>query len=195
MTGNSRLRHVIAHASVVAMSLGLLAVATMPAHAVSKLPSERHWRKDVAREMAGSHAYVDKVAVDQSVMYAINFDIDNSSLATHYRPGTAIPAVLSFATYANHSHGVALLFNTARTGNQLKQARSLLAKAGYPVTEVCGRTSRKEKVAHGKQRCRAQFVAEGYTIIANVGNHDTDFSGQKDYGRAFRLPNYHNRLT
>jgi len=195
MTGHSRLRDVLTHASAVALFAGLLAAAAVPAQAVSRLPSERHWRKDVARVMAGSDAYVDRVTVDQSVRYAINLDIDNSTLASHYRPGTAVPAVLSFATYANQVHGVALLFNTARTGAELKHARALLAEAGYLVPEVCGRKSHQEKVAHGKQRCRARFIAEGYTIIANVGNHDTDFSGAHDYGRAFRLPNYHNRLT
>ncbi len=46
---------------------------------------------------------------------------------------------------------------------------------------------------HGKERCRSTYVAQGYTIIANVGNHSTDFTGG-DYERAYRLPNYHNRL-
>ena len=44
-----------------------------------------------------------------------------------------------------------------------------------------------------KQRCRQEFVAKGYTIIANVGNRSTDFVG-KNYERAFKLPNYGNRL-
>jgi predicted secreted acid phosphatase len=145
--------------------------------------------------MAGSHAYIDLVTVDPNVKYAVNFDIDNSSLATYYRKGTAIPAVLSFATYAHENHGVALLFNTARTGKALKRARSLLTRAGYPVSEVCGRKSHHETLVHGKRRCRALFISEGFTIIANVGNRDTDFSGAQNYGRAFRLPNYGNRLA
>src|SRR4029078_11796796 len=139
MTGHSRLRDVLTHASAVALFAGLLAAAAVPAQAVSRLPSERHWRKDCARVMAGSDAYVDRVTVDQSVRYAINLDIDNSTLASHYRPGSGVPALLSFATYANQVHGVALLFNTARTGAELKHARALLAESGSPVTEVCGR--------------------------------------------------------
>jgi hypothetical protein len=193
MTGR-RLRTVMAHACAVALSLALLAAHSSPALAVGRLPSEKHWRQDVAKAMAGSHAYIDQVTVAPTEKYAINFDIDNSTLATHYRAGTAIPAVLSFARYAEE-HGVALLFNTARAGAPLKGTRSELTNAGYAVAEVCGRTSRKEAVAHGKRRCRARFVAEGYTIIANVGNHGTDFSGPKDYGRAFKLPNYRHRLA
>lgn len=193
MTGR-RLRTVLAHSCAAAMSLALLAALSSPALAVRRLPSEKHWRHDVARAMAGSHAYLDQATADTTKKYAINFDIDNSTLATHYRPETAIPAVLSFATYAEE-HGVALLFNTARAGAPLAKTRSELTRAGYAVAEVCGRTSRKEAVAHGKRRCRARFVAEGYTIIANVGNRRTDFSGPKDYGRAFKLPNYRHRLA
>ena len=37
------------------------------------------------------------------------------------------------------------------------------------------------------------FKKEGYTLIANVGNNDTDFVGD-GYERAYRLPNYGNRL-
>ena len=61
------------------------------------------------------------------------------------------------------------------------------------VTEVCGR-AHGEGLVHGKQRCRRHFVDEGYTIIANVGNRSTDFTGG-NYERAFRLPNYGNQLS
>ena len=33
----------------------------------------------------------------------------------------------------------------------------------------------------------------GFTIIANIGNRSTDFVGG-NYERAYRLPNYGNRL-
>jgi hypothetical protein len=36
-------------------------------------------------------------------------------------------------------------------------------------------------------------VADGYTVVANVGNRATDFEGG-DYERAFSLPNYGNQL-
>jgi hypothetical protein len=56
------------------------------------------------------------------------------------------------------------------------------------VAEVCLRR-KGERLAAGKQRCRDGFAAEGYTLIANVGNNDTDFEGD-GYERAYRLPNY-----
>ena len=86
------------------------------------------------------------------------------------------------------------MFNTARHGRQISSARAQLRRAGYPVTAMCGRTSGKESIAHGKQRCRARFVRHGYRLIANVGNNATDFAGPRNYGRAYRLPNYGLRL-
>jgi len=193
----SRLRTSILPACVVPLCLALSAALLAPAHgaaAAGKLPSERQWRHDVARVMKGSHAFIDRRTAGTHKRLAINFDIDNSALATHYRRGTAIPAVHSFALYAKR-HGVALLFNTARAGAPLRHARADLTKAGYPVTRVCGRKSRREPTAHGKQRCRARFRAAGFTIIANVGNRATDFSGPRNYGKAYRLPNYGNQLS
>jgi hypothetical protein len=172
-----------------ALSLAVLADIPSSASAAGKLPSEKQWHKDVARVMDGSHRYIDRATKSKYKRYAINFDIDNSTIATHYDPGTAIPRVLRFARYAKR-HGVALLFNTARAGAPLERARAELTKAGYKVTKVCGRKSRSEPVAHGKQRCRARFIRQGFTIIANVGNHTTDFSGPRNYGRAYKLPNY-----
>jgi hypothetical protein len=72
-------------------------------------------------------------------------------------------------------------------------ARRQLERAGFRVSRICGRV-RGERLAHSKVRCRKRFVDEGYTLIANVGNRDTDFAGGY-YERAFRLPNYHNQLS
>jgi len=173
-----------------------LVVALLPSSspAASRLPSEKQWHQDVRKVMRGSWAYVDSRVAGSHAKLAINLDIDNSSVASHYRPGTAVPAVLRFAKHA-HRLGVALLFNTARHDETLKAARALLEKAGYPVTAVCGRTSVKEPVAHGKQRCRAHFIKQGYHLIANVGNHVTDFSGPRNYGRAYKLPSYGRGLS
>lgn len=192
MLGLGRWRTVLARAGVVAVTLAPLAAATGPAEA-SPLPSEKHWLKDVDAAMAGSGRYLDRAIDGKRKKYAINLDIDNTSLATHYEPGSAVARVLSFVEHA-HRHGVAILFNTARSGDPLTQARSDLEAAGFPVTKVCGRKS-GERVAHGKQRCRRHFIAQGFKIVANVGNRPTDFSGADNYGRAFRLPNYHLRLS
>jgi hypothetical protein len=165
------------------------ATTLQPASADSGLPSQQQWEEDVAHVMAGSHTYLRKAISGGHARYAINLDIDNTSVATHYDPGHAIHAVRAFARFAK-SKGVAVLFNTGRRASHLKAARKLVRKAGYPLTRMCGRQGPKETLAHGKKRCRARFIRAGYTIVANVGNNPTDFSGPKNYGRAFRLPNY-----
>ena len=178
---------------VAALAVVLLGTATSSSAAPSPMPTEKKWHHDVASVMAGSHRYLDRAIAAGDRRYAINLDIDNTSLASYYRKGTPVLAVRSFARYA-HRHGVAVLFNTARVGGKVSAGRRLLAKAGYPITEMCGRGSLSEPLAEGKRLCRAHFVDEGYTIIANVGNNSTDFIGPKNYGRAFRLPNYGGRL-
>lgn len=175
---------------------GLFAVAS-PADAA--LPSQRQWASDVNRAMAGSRVYIRQrvAAVDDQggTKLAVNLDIDNTSLASHYAYGEPVAVVLRLAQYAE-SQGVTLLFNTGRVqGNgALAAVTRDLGRAGYAVTEICGRSSSSQGLAEGKQRCRRHFVDEGYTIIANVGNRRTDFTGD-DYERAFRLPNYGNQLA
>ena len=100
---------------------------------------------------------------------------------------------LRFAQNAR-AHGVVLLFNTGR----IRGAGRLVHAPALRPRRLRGRPSsaggqRGESLAHGKQRCRRHFVAEGYTLIANVGNRRTDFLGG-NYRRAFRLPSYRNRL-
>jgi hypothetical protein len=177
---------------LVGLSLVLLVGLTSSASADGGLPSERQWHHDVARAMRGSHAYLDRVTAGTHGPQAINLDIDNTALATVYRPGTATPAVLSFARHAQQ-HGVAVMFNTARTGAMVAKARRLLTHAGYTVDGLCSRR-RGEAVTHSKQRCRRHVIAQGYTIVANVGNRGTDFAGAHNDGRRFHLPNYGGRL-
>ncbi|MEP9365133.1 HAD family acid phosphatase [Nocardioides sp. CN2-186] len=187
------LRQKMLAAAVVA---GAVLVAAAPTPASAALPSERKWTQDVARVMHGSDTWLEKrVARSEGTgdRLAINLDIDNSSLASHYDPGHAIPRILKFARHADEL-GVVLLFNTARSGRALQLAEGELVDAGYRVQELCGKTDRSEQVAHSKQRCRRHFVDEGYKIIANIGNHSTDFVGG-NYERAFRLPSYGNKLT
>jgi hypothetical protein len=172
----------------------VLVVSALPSSAsAAPLPSRRQWHHDVAVAMTGWRDYLRAAVSVAGPRYAINLDIDNTSLATHYQPGAPVKPVLRLATWAAN-HDVAVLFNTARYGRGIRAGKKLLMKAGYPVTEMCGRTSVRVALGRGKVRCRRHFVDEGYTIVANVGNNRTDFSGVKDYRRAFRLPNYGGRL-
>jgi predicted secreted acid phosphatase len=144
--------------------------------------------------MSGSWTYLDQqVAAEGDRRLAINLDIDNTSLATYYDRGKPVARVLRFTRHAR-SEGVQLLFNTGRLtgGGRMARATRQLEAAGYVVTEICGRRS-GESLTHSKQRCRAHFAHEGYTLVANVGNRSTDFTGS-GYQRAYRLPNYGNQL-
>lgn len=177
----------------VTVILALIATSvSVPVHAQSQgLPSQDQWLSDTRTAMYGSRAYVADRVDQGGRRLAVNFDIDNTSLATSYAEGTAVPVVLRFARYAR-SRGVTLLFNTGRLrGHTAGVARSL-RRVGYDVEEICARAT-GEALVHSKQRCRAHFKAEGYTLIANVGNRDTDFVGS-GYGRAFKLPDYNGQL-
>ena len=90
------------------------------------------------------------------------------------------------------ARGVAVYFVTGRTQGSLGSIRPVLKRAGYRYVDICGRKS-GESLATGKQRCRANFTAKGWTIIANVGNNPTDFRGD-GYEKAYRLPNYGGKL-
>jgi predicted secreted acid phosphatase len=118
---------------------------------------------------------------------AVNFDIDNTVIATYYDGGGAIPLMLRFARLLDKLD-VALVFNSGRSADQRQRTLTQLTRAGFPVTDLCLR-NKGETLPAGKQRCRDTFIAAGYTLIANVGNNDTDFVGD-GYERAYRLPNY-----
>ena len=172
-------------------ALTLVAALVAPAVAVpvqaSEPPSKARWLSDTRQAMYGSRSYAGHRVERGGRRLAVNFDIDNTSLATYYARGTAVPVVLRFARYAR-SHGVSLLFNTGRERGHLAGVTRSLRRVGYDVREVCGRKP-GESLSHSKQRCRRHFAAEGYTLIANVGNRSTDFTGG-GYERAFRLPSY-----
>ena len=174
---------VLAVTMVVALTAS---AAPVPAQAAEP-PGKRQWLADTRQAMDGSRSYVGHRVARGGHRLAVNLDIDNTSLATYYAKGTAVPVVLRFARYAR-SQGVSLLFNTGRERGHLAGVARSLRRVGYDVTEICGRR-RGESLSHSKQRCRRHFVAEGYTVIANVGNRSTDFVGG-NYERAYRLPSY-----
>jgi hypothetical protein len=180
---------------VLGLLASLVAGVGLAQPAQASVPDKGAWLADTRQAMHGSRAYVEQRADAGGTMLAVNLDIDNTSLASHYDYGAPVPVVLRFARYAR-SQGVVLLFNTGRVKGhgRLKAATALLEKAGFRVSEMCGRRSSDEGLAHSKKRCRRHFVAEGYTIVANVGNRRTDFAGG-NYERAYRLPSYHGQLA
>ncbi len=184
--------------TLLALLTSALLTSLLVAPAQAAVPTRDQWLADTGSAMYGSRIWLrDRVARPPAeaqrtpVRYAINLDIDNTSLQTYYAPGLAVPATLRLATYAN-TKGVAVLFNTGRRYDRLRSIKRSLREAGYVYARVCGRLP-GESLTSSKQRCRQAFVDEGYTILANVGNRSTDFVGG-NYERAYRLPNYGNQL-
>lgn len=170
----------------------LLLTVLVPPSEAARLPSKRHWERDVAAALAGSRAYVRDRVAQGGRKLALNLDIDNTSLESHYAPGKPVPATLRLVKYAK-SKGVAILFNTGRNVRLRAKTIRQLKRAGYPVDGLCAHYS-GEALATSKQRCRQSFVDNGFTLIANIGNRGTDFVGG-NYERAYKLPNYGNRLA
>jgi hypothetical protein len=175
--------------TVVVLSVLALSTTVVPSQAA--VPSRATWLADTRQAMYGSRAWINERTESGERGLTVNLDIDNTSLATYYARGRAVPVTLRFAKYAGSKH-VRVVFNTGRNEKSLAAAVRQLRAAGYPVGGICGRRT-GESLIHSKQRCRQEFVDKGYTIIANVGNRSTDFVG-KNYERAFKLPNYGNRL-
>ncbi|HEX5088291.1 MAG TPA: HAD family acid phosphatase [Nocardioides sp.] len=154
-----------------------------------KVPTRAQWLADVKTAMKGSRAYVRQrvAAKGTDEKLAVNFDIDNTVIATYYDGGGAIPQMARFAKLLRRL-GVDLVFNSGRLANQQRRTFQQLTRTGFPAAELCLRT-KGETLPAGKQRCRDSFIDDGYTLIANIGNNDTDFVGD-GYEKAFRLPNY-----
>ncbi len=169
----------------------LMVTSLMVTPAEAAVPSKQQWLAETRSAMYGSRSWINTAVARGGTQLAVNLDIDNTSLATYYAPRRPVPVVLRFAKFAR-SRGVAVFFNTGRREGRLRPIIKALRKAGYPIDGVCGRRS-NERLSAGKQRCRQEFTAKGYSIIANVGNRSTDFDGG-DYERAFKLPDYDNQI-
>jgi hypothetical protein len=181
-------------AAFVALALSLAVLVPSSAGA-APLPTKKQWVSDTYKALNGSRIFVrDRVARSSNQTgskLALNLDIDNTSLATKYDTGKPVAATLRLVKYAK-SKGVYILFNTGRNVKQRNATIAGLKRAGYPVDGLCAHY-KGEALRHSKQRCRQSFTNNGFTIIANIGNRSTDFVGA-NYEKAYRLPNYGNRL-
>ena len=178
--------------AVATMTLVLVLSGTVAPTQAASMPSKRAWLEDTVQALSGSRAYVAKRVADTPGKLALNLDIDNTSLQTYYARGKAVPATLRLVRYAK-SRGVDIFFNTGRNVSIRKKTARQLRRAGFPVDNLCMK-HKGESLTHSKQRCRRIFVRGGYRLIENIGNRSTDFVGG-NYMRAYRLPNYGNRLA
>ncbi|MFF3505226.1 HAD family acid phosphatase [Streptomyces sp. NPDC003247] len=129
---------------------------------------------------------------------AIVFDVDNTTLETDFGfsyPQPANAPVLDVAEYAQE-HGVALFFVTARPGIIASVTDYNLQHVGYQVSGlyVRGLLDLFQDVADYKTAQRVDIEADGYTIIANIGNSATDLSGGHAE-KTFKLPDYDGQLS
>ncbi|GAA2721629.1 HAD family acid phosphatase [Streptomyces luteosporeus] len=158
------------------------------------------WQRDVQAVVDRAKPYIaERTAHPDGTRPAIVLDIDNSSLETDFHwaavPTPAIRPVLELTRYA-HERGVAVFFVTARPGILDAYTEWNLRTVGYPVDGLYVRhlPDLFHDVSTYKAAKRAAIEAQGYTVVANIGNHDTDLSGGHAE-RTFKLPDYDGKLS
>ncbi|MFD7631413.1 HAD family acid phosphatase [Streptomyces sp. NPDC059851] len=160
------------------------------------------WKRDVAAVMATARPYVEQRIAQSPAgeKPAIVLDIDNSSLETDFHwfwefPTPAISEVRDLTRYANE-RGVAIFFVTARPGIIGSLTEHNLKSVGYPVSGLYVRDLPDlfNEVSAYKTAKRAEIEARGYTIIANIGNKQSDLVGGHAE-RTFKLPDYGGKLS
>ncbi|WP_258725743.1 HAD family acid phosphatase [Cellulomonas sp. NS3] len=162
------------------------------------LPPYSQWLADVAAVTDEAAFHLGTRLPDPSgARTAIVLDIDNTALQTTYRPGLtspATPGVLELARQADAA-GAAVFFVTARPEILRGQTRANLDRVDYPRDGLYMRgwfdfrSDTDLKTAN-----RAAIERQGYTIVANIGNNDSDLAGGRAE-RTFKLPDYGGQLS
>ncbi|MFF1556074.1 HAD family acid phosphatase [Streptomyces sp. NPDC058279] len=160
------------------------------------------WQRDVGAVMGAARPYVEQRLASSPAgeKPAIVLDIDNSSLETDFHwfwttPTPAIAPVLDLTRYAN-ARGVAVFFVTARPGILYSLTERNLTSVGYPVSGLYVRDLPNlfSEVSAYKTAERTEIENRGYTIIANIGNNESDLVGGHAE-RTFKLPDYGGKLS
>ncbi|MFE7760745.1 HAD family acid phosphatase [Streptomyces sp. NPDC057438] len=206
MTGSGVGRRITTVAAVAVLGLGGSVTAAVPAAAAQSGTTAgaaaaaevdyATWQKDVKAVVDTATPYVQtRTANPSGQKLAIVFDIDNTTLETHYTPWYQLPTPalkpsLALAKYAK-SRGVAVFFVTARPGIIESVTKWNLKNVGYPVDGLYVRDLPDlfAEVSAYKTASRADIESDGYTIIANVGNNTTDLVGGHAE-RTYKLPDY-----
>ncbi|QYX75480.1 HAD family acid phosphatase [Streptomyces akebiae] len=206
MTASGVGRRITTVATVAVLGLGASMTAAVPAAAapstaavVAATAAEvdyATWQKDVKAVIDTATPYIQQRTANSSGQkLAIVFDIDNTTLETHYTPWYQLPTPamkpsLALAKYAK-SRGVDVFFVTARPGIIESLTEWNLENVGYPVDGLYVRDLPDlfAEVAAYKTASRADIESDGYTIVANVGNNTTDLVGGHAE-RTFKLPDY-----
>jgi predicted secreted acid phosphatase len=211
MTGRGVGRRIGAVSVVVALGIGGTVTAAGTAGAIpAQTPASvtaavdvdyATWQQDVQAVIDQATPYVEqRTAIAGGQKLALVFDIDNTTLETDFHPWYELPtpavqASLELAEYAK-SRGAAVFFISARPGIIYSLTKSNLTSVGYPVDGLYVRDLPDlfAEVSAYKTGKRAEIESLGYTIIANVGNNDTDLVGGHAE-RTFKLPDYDGQLS
>jgi predicted secreted acid phosphatase len=159
------------------------------------------WQRDVQAVIDQATPYVaQRTAQASGQKLAVVFDIDNTTLETDFHPWYQLPTPalkpsLALAKYAA-SRGVAVFFISARPGIIAAETKWNLTTVGYPVSGLYARDLPDlfGELSAYKTGKRAEIESLGYTIIANVGNNDSDLVGGHAE-RTFKLPDYNGTLS
>ncbi|MFD6890849.1 HAD family acid phosphatase [Streptomyces sp. NPDC059957] len=160
------------------------------------------WQRDVSAVIGAARPGIEQriAASPAGEKPAIVLDIDNSSLETDFHwfwtfPTPAIAQVRDLTRYAN-DRGVAIFFVTARPGIIYSLTERNLKAVGYPVSGLYVRDlpALFGEVSAYKTAKRAEIEARGYTIIANIGNNQSDLVGGHAE-RTVKLPDYGGKLS
>jgi hypothetical protein len=163
----------------------------------SSLPPYGTWISDVTAVTDQASAYLATRLPAPSIKAAIVLDIDNTALETTYSGGLPTPAtkpVLALARQARDA-GAAVIFVTARPEILRPLTKGNLKQVRYPNDGLYMRGffdfSDNQTL---KTNARIAIEKAGYTIVANIGNNDTDLGGGHAE-RTFRLPDYNGQLS
>ncbi len=183
--------------TVLAGLLALPAQATAAtSQAAAALPPYATWIADVTAVADQASAYL-RDRLPGSGRPAIVLDIDNTSLESNYHPSLgdvpAVAPILQVAQYAAQ-HGASVFFVTGRLKFEDQLTRSNLTKVGYQYAGVY-ETDFFDlfNLQKYKTVSRTDIEAKGYTIVANIGNNDSDLAGGHAE-RTFKLPDYGGQL-
>ncbi|MFE5374795.1 HAD family acid phosphatase [Streptomyces mirabilis] len=212
MTGRGVGRRIGAVSVVVALGIGGTATAAgtaaaapaqtpVSATAATAAVDYATWQSDVKAVIDQARPYVEqRTANAAGQKLALVFDIDNTTLETDFHPWYELPTPavkpsLDLARYAR-SRGVDIFFISARPGIISSLTEWNLTSVGYPVSGLYTRDLPDlfDEVSTYKTSKRAEIESRGYTIIANVGNNDSDLVGGHAE-RTFKLPDYNGQLS
>jgi predicted secreted acid phosphatase len=212
MTGRGVGRRIGAVSAVVALGIGGTVTAAgtaaaapaqtaVTATATTAAVDYATWQSDVKAVIDQARPYVEqRTANAAGQKLALVFDIDNTTLETDFHPWYELPTPavkpsLDLARYAR-SRGVDIFFISARPGIISSLTQWNLTTVGYPVSGLYTRDLPDlfDEVSAYKTSKRAEIESLGYTIIANVGNNDSDLVGGHAE-RTFKLPDYDGQLS